>query len=96
MIFGSKLNELHPKIVQILLGIWRFNRFFSKKTHFYRHFEIMTYFNSTFFLAIESMKRREPMGFFNISVKFLTDRVPSCRIAVYWNLVILAGLESRP
>jgi hypothetical protein len=34
--FESILNEMHPKMVQIVLGRWRFSRFFSKKSHFCR------------------------------------------------------------
>jgi hypothetical protein len=48
-------------------------------------------------MTIESMEHRGSklgsMGFFNISIKFLIEGVPSCRIYEFWDFV---RIGSRP
>jgi hypothetical protein len=48
-------------------------------------------------MAIEPMEHRvsklESMGFFNINIKFLNERVPSCRIFEFWDF---GRIASRP
>jgi hypothetical protein len=48
-------------------------------------------------MAIEPMEHRGfklgSMGFFNISIKFLIERVPSCRIFEFWDF---GRIGSRP
>jgi hypothetical protein len=48
-------------------------------------------------MAIEPVKHRgsnlSSIGFFNISIKFLIERVPSCRIFEFWDF---GRIVSRP
>jgi hypothetical protein len=48
-------------------------------------------------MAIEPMEHRGSklgfMGFFNISIKFLIERVPSCRIFEFWDFGRIMAIE---
>jgi hypothetical protein len=80
------------KIEKILVGPYSVSNFRSKE----HHHDILVFWVFGRILAIEPMEQRAKlgfMGFFNISIKFLIERVPSCRIFEVWDF---GRIGSRP
>jgi hypothetical protein len=50
---------------------------------------VLVFWDFDWIMAIEPVEHRGfklgSMGFFNISIKFLIERLPSCRIFKFWN-----------
>jgi hypothetical protein len=81
------------KIEKILVGPYSVSIFGSKE----HHHGILVFWDFGRIMAIEPMEHRGsklgPMGFVNISIKFLIERVPLCRIFEFWDF---GRIASRP